>query len=365
MNILFVLEHYHPYIGGAETLFRDLTVRLAKLGHDITVVTTRFDNKLAKEENYRGVRVVRVNCRNRFLFSLLSLPRVWREAGKADLIHTTTYNAALPAWLAAKLRGERIIVTFHEVWAGLWKRLPFISNLAAAAYYLFEQLLLRLPFDRYVAVSDFTRRELIANGIPAEKVVNIYNGLDYAEFAEYDHQPPEQFTFTYYGRLGISKGLDLLLPAARDFFLLHPNSRLRLIIPRQPAGMYARVRELIEELEIEKQVELLHELPWRELLGKVATSSCVVIPSYSEGFCFVAAEAVALGVPIVSSGQGALVETVGGRFVEMEEMAVAALTQALERAFIKDYDYREPPSFPLADSIEAYLPLYGSIGMIE
>lgn len=362
MSILFVLEHYHPYIGGAETLFRDLTVRLAAMGYRITVVTTRYNQDLAPAEDYKGVRVIRVNCRNRFLFSFLSLPRVLAEAGQADVIHTTTYNAALPAWLAGKLRRKPVIVTFHEVWGVLWKRLPFLSRPAAVAFYLFEQLLLRLPFSRYVAVSGFTRKALIANGIPAEKIMRIYNGLDYEEFAAYEHQPPANFTFTYFGRLGVSKGLDLLLPAARDFFEKHPSSQLRLIVPKQPAGMWQRIQELIAELGIEKNTVLLHELPWQELLGKVVTSSCVAIPSYSEGFCFVAAEAVALGVPIISSGQGALVETVGGRFIEMETMSSESLYLALERAFADCFSYREPPVFPLEESVEAYLPLYEEVG---
>jgi len=40
MKILFILENFHPYVGGAETLFKSLADELAKKGHDVTVLTS-------------------------------------------------------------------------------------------------------------------------------------------------------------------------------------------------------------------------------------------------------------------------------------------------------------------------------------
>lgn len=364
MKILFVLEHYYPYIGGAETLFIQLAEALAARGWRVTVVTTRFNPRLAESENRFGVEIIRVNCRNRFLFSFLSLPAVLRAAKQADFIHTTTYNAALPAWVAAKLRRKVVVVTFHELWGRLWFRLPFLGWPARIAFFSFEKLLLWLPFDHYVAVSDFTRNALRAAGIPEKKIRKIYNGLDYAKFAAVERSVPPIFTFTYFGRLGVSKGLDLLLPAASRFLDSAEERRFRLIIPRRPAAMYERVTAWKERLDhlIKDRVELLHELPEAELWPTIASSSCVVIPSYSEGFCFVAAEAVALGLPIISSGQGALVETVGGQYVEMEAITVDALVKALESAQREEYAYKTPPSFSLADSVREYVLFYQQLG---
>ncbi len=361
MRILFVLEHYHPYIGGAETLFRDLTRELARLGHAVTVVTTRFDPLLPAQEVLEGVTVHRVNCRNRFLFSILALPAVRHHAKRADLVHTTTYNAAPPAWIGAKLSGKPVVITFHELWGKLWFRLPFISRPAALAYYCFEQLVFRLPFDRYVAVSDFTARTLVRNGLERQRVTRIYNGLAAEDFPSAPHCPPDRFTITYFGRLGISKGLEILLPAVSRFTGRHPEARLRLIIPRRPAALYRRILARIGELGVGERVELLHELPWAELRERVRSSSCVVIPSHSEGFCYVAAETVALGVPIVHSGRGALAETVSGRSVEMREMSVAALDEALEAAFLGEWTTEPVKKFPLADSIREYTLFYEDI----
>src|SRR6185436_95369 len=125
MKILFVVEHFYPYVGGAEELFLNLTVSLAKAGYEIDVVTTLYDKTLQKREDYCGVKISRINCYNRFLFTVMSLPEIIRKAKNADFIHTTSYNSAVPSFLAGLIMRKKIIITFHEVWGKLWLRLPF------------------------------------------------------------------------------------------------------------------------------------------------------------------------------------------------------------------------------------------------
>ncbi|MEM6878904.1 MAG: glycosyltransferase [Bacteroidota bacterium] len=84
MRILFVLEHYYPYVGGAETLFRTLAESLASQGHEVEVLTTRVGGNLAAREVHKGVQIRRLNCRNRFFFTLYSIPWAIRYAGRAD-----------------------------------------------------------------------------------------------------------------------------------------------------------------------------------------------------------------------------------------------------------------------------------------
>ena len=357
MNIVFILEHYYPYIGGAERLFQMLAESMATEQHEVTVLTTKFNKTLASSEKHNGVNILRIQCYNRFLFTFLSLPKVIQYARKADLIHTTTYNAALPAWLGARLTRKKVIVTFHEVWDHLWFRLPFASLIQKTAYHLFEKILLQLSFDHYIAVSDFTKKALINNGIDPIKVSRIYNGLDYEEFTKKQHRPPVQFTYTYFGRLGISKGLDLLLPAAKLFSVYNPHSQLILILPKQPMAMYKKIKALVEGLQLSDHVVFRHELSREDLYQQICDSSCVVIPSYSEGFCFVAAEAVALGVPIISSGQGALKEVVCGKMIEMEQMSIESLYTAIKQASLGEWIEKPIQFFQLNDALSAHFEL--------
>ncbi|MDF1695719.1 MAG: glycosyltransferase family 4 protein [Saprospiraceae bacterium] len=358
MKILFVLEHFYPYIGGAEKLFYVLTTNLVKQGFEVVVVTTHFDKKLAKEEVHKGVKIVRVNCYNRYAFTFLSIPKVLKNAKGCDVIHTTTYNAALPAMMVGLTLRKPVYITFHEVWGKLWKTLPFTSFIERNAFYLFEKFLLHLPFHKFIAVSNFTKLKLIEHGIPAKKVERIYNGIDYDVFRKNQHTPPEVFTYTYFGRLGISKGLDLLLPAAAKFKINYPNSKLKLIIPKQPKGMYDRMMQLISTYDLEEYIEMLHNLSREQLYDELLHSSCAVIPSYSEGFCFAAAETVALKVPIISSDLGALKEVVSGMHIKMNSQSVDGLYTSLKEAYHMKWTKTPIQYYHLKDSISQYTDIY-------
>ncbi len=358
MKLLFVLEHFYPYIGGAEHLFTELTKILVKEGYSVTVVTTRYDRTLPASEVFNGVRIFRVRCFNRYLFTFFSLPCILRQARRFDLIHTTTYNAALPARLAGNLLGKPVVVTFHEVWGKLWMQLPFVKWWQKKGYYLFERVVLRLSFHRYIAVSKYTENCLKQAGIPTDRIATIYNGLDYTSFKPYRHTSPSIFTYTYFGRLGISKGLDILLPAAQKFRMKHPESKLQLILPRKPEKIFNQIQGLIYQLKLEDHVILLQDLPKQQLYKTLCNSSCVVIPSYSEGFCFAAAETVALGVPIISSQKGALKEVVSGRFLPIAPLNSKALCEALVKA--ANGEWKELPFkfFSIKKTVEQHLKLY-------
>lgn len=360
MKILFVLEHFYPYIGGAEKLFYELSTNLSSQGYEIIVVTTQYDKSLPLVENHKNVKIVRVKCKNRFTFTFLSLPKVIQNAKGCNLIHTTTYNAALPAILAGKIKRKPVFVTFHEVWGKLWKQLPFTSFFQKNAFYLFEKMLLKLPFHKFIAVSEFTKSKLIESGIPENKIVRIYNGIEYEDFKGFQHNPPDIFTYTYFGRLGISKGLDLLIPAAAKFSKSYPNSKLKLIIPKEPKGMNDEVMKLITSYNLESHIEFHNNLPRKKLYQELLNSSCVLIPSYSEGFCFAAAETVALNVPIISSHQGALKEVVSGLFIEMEKLSSSALYNALEKAYLQNWTETPIKYYHLNDSIKMYEEMYAN-----
>ncbi|MEO1261262.1 MAG: glycosyltransferase family 4 protein [Bacteroidota bacterium] len=361
MKLLFVLEHFHPYLGGAEHLFCELTKTLAGEGHTVTVVTTLHDKHLPGDEIVEGVQIIRINCLNRFGFTFLSLPKILRIASKYDMIQTSTYNAAIPAWIAGKLLNKPVILTFHEYWGELWMKLPFISFWQRKVFQLFERWIMCLRFSHYVAVSKFTQTRLEQSGIPGDRISMIYNGLNYAAFLYHKHQAPTEFKYTYFGRLGISKGLDILLPAAQLFYEKHPDSKLQLIVPRTPTSIYKKILKLIDALKLKDHIKIFHSLPKQQLYKVISESSCVVIPSYSEGFCFAAAEAIALGVPLVSSQKGALKEVVSGTYLPVEPLDVNSLFDALTKAANGEWQELPIRYFHFETTIEQYIKLYAAV----
>ena len=361
MKILFIVEHYFPYIGGAEILWKNLAESLVKNGNEVTVVTTRFNKDLKNKEVINGVEVVRLNVSNRYAFTFLSIRKCIRYARKADLIHTSSYNAAIPAWVASRWTSTKSVITFHEVWGKLWFKMPFTPKLNLLGYYCFEWIILRLHFDKVIGVSDATLDALNAAGVKESRLKRIYNGLCYEDFEGFQLKPPEITTYCYFGRLGISKGLDILLEGFAVLQKKHPEIKLKLILPTTPGNMFRKIQKTVKRKGIESCIIWRHDLNREELFDEVTSSSAVVIPSLSEGFCFAAAETVALKMPIISSEAAALKEVVGGRCIAMDSIDGKGVSDALERAYHNDWDYKPMKVFPLVDTVSQYLDMYEDV----
>ncbi len=362
MKILFVLENYYPNIGGVETLFKSLAESLAALGHEVTVFTNKFSDNLQDEETINEVRIVRVPYKNRYLFTFLSIRKLLPYARRADLIHTTSYNAGLPSYLAGKLTRTKTIITFHEVWGNLWYRLPYMNRVSSLLHYSFEWFLLKLRFTKFVAVSEFTKKQLVDHGVQHHRVSMIYNGINYKEYSSAAKSDSNNiFTFTYFGRLGISKGLDLIVPAIQALKEEKYSFRFNLIIPKEPQAFHNRIKNAIVEKGLSEAVKIRSHLDFAELQSVISQSDCVVIPSYSEGFCYSAVETMALSIPIISSGKGALSEVVSGRHITMKEQSIEGLSGAMKLAISGQWDYKLEKKYLLSDSVNAYITCYNQI----
>lgn len=365
MRILFILENYYPAIGGVETLFKSLIDKLDEMGIESVVLTTRHHN-LPKTEKKGHTTIIRYNFFSRYLFTFLAIFPALRHGRGVDFIHTTSYNAGLPASIAGVLLRKKVIITFHEVWGRLWFRLPFFGRISKTFHYAFEQFLLRMPFYKFVAVSEFTESRLVKYGIEPSQIKTIYNGIDYSTWNSPAKKNNDgKFKFVFFGRLGISKGLDLLLPAFKQITQSQQGVQLTLILPKKPQGQLDYIHEQVSKFAEDDKPIILHELPHDELVATLSASDCVVIPSYSEGFGYTAVESMALEMPIISSGRGSLKEVVGGNFIEMKSHDVRGLVEAMEKAISATWEYKQAMRFELNDTVANYIKLYQLIGQTE
>lgn len=369
MNILFVLEYYPPHIGGAEILFKNLCEGLAARGHDITVVTLRLPDTPTFEVINR-VKAHRVKVPNRgarYWFTFLSIPKAFQLARQADLIHTTTYNGAFPAWLAAKLRRKTSVITVHEVFGPRWKDLLGMGWLNARLHQLLERLIVALPFYRYITVSRYTADCLKSFGVDQGKITVVYNGIDYDLFnpGKADGEVIKQklklsgkFVYMYYGRPGVSKGVEYLVRAVPLIRKAVPGSKLLMILAHEPKDRYENIRRMIRDLGIEHSIILLTPVPRNELPGYIAAADCVVVPSLSEGFGFTAAEACAMGKPVVASNVASLPEVVSGRYVLVEPRNSEALAEGAEKVYRGETENSRRKTFSWDKCVAEYLGIY-------
>jgi glycosyltransferase involved in cell wall biosynthesis len=143
MRILTVLTYYRPHTSGLTIYAERLARAFTKRGHQVTVMTTRYDKSLPGEERMDGVRVIRVPVVLRIskgviapTFGLVATKLVWQH----DVIqlHLPQFDAPGVA-LRARLFGKPVILTYHcdlHLPPGLFNRfvnlvVQFQNNMAA------------------------------------------------------------------------------------------------------------------------------------------------------------------------------------------------------------------------------------------
>lgn len=363
MRILFILEYYDPHIGGVETLFKQLVQKLASESHSVVVITNKFRNDLDSIEKYENLTIRRYRFYNRYLFTFLAWIPAIKYARHSDIIHTTSFNAAIPARIAAKICNRKSIITFHELWSDLWFRLPWMNPISRRLHYNFEKIISKFNFDQFVAVSNYTSKCLLKAGVKESKVSTIYNGIDYNSFKAYQHAGNKntKYSFLFFGRISYSKGMDLLIEAIEILKKENINFAVKMLVPNEETHITQWFDEQLEKRGLESLIDLNYNLPSQELFKTISESDCVVIPSYSEGFCFAAVETMAIGTPIISSGNAALNEVISGKFIEMSEFSPLGLSSAMKKAIKNDWSYSQPRRFPITETINQYLKLYRSL----
>lgn len=372
MKVLFVLEYYSPHIGGAEVLFKNLCEGLTNKGHDITVITLRLPGTQAFEI-ISGVKVHRVKAPQRgarYWFTFLSIPKVFQLARQTDLIHTTTYNGAFPAWLVARLMGKKALITVLEIFGARWKDFAGMSWFVAKLHQLLERLVIALPFNRHISISQYTSRCLKNFGVDQDRAEVIYCGIDYDLFSteRADNKAirrklnlGDEFIYMYYGRPGISKGVEYLIQAVPLIKQAIPDSKLLLILANDPKDRYDNIKRMISDLGIEDNIILFDPVPRNELPSYIAASDCVVIPSLSEGFGFAAAEACAMGKPVVASNVASLPEVVSGKYILVEPRHPPAIAKAVASVYNKELKDSSKKIFSWDACVDSYVKVYNEL----
>lgn len=369
MKILFIIENYYPHIGGVETVFKNLAEGLAKRKHSVKIITHRLKNSKAYEE-LNGVKIYRVNCfHSRYLFTFFAIFKGFKLANESDIIHTTTFNGAPPAWLASKIRKKPCTITVHEVWVDLWDELSEFSWFKRKIHNLFEKLIYYLPFDKYVAVSNFTKRRLVEIGINKNKIKVIYNALNYTLFNQKKYNKNKirkelslgkEFVCFSYGRPGISKGFSYLLDAIPFVIKKIPNSKFVLMLSKDIAykKQYDKLVKKIEDLDIKRHINLIEPVQENKIPAYLKASDCVIVPSLSEGFGYTAAEACAMNIPVVVSNVASLPEVISGKYVLVKPRSPKSIAEGIRRVYNKKYSNIKQKKFLIKDNVNNYLKVY-------
>ncbi len=174
--------------------------------------------------------------------------------------------------------------------------------------------------DKVIAVSKNTARDLEKiYKIRSEKIKTIYSGIKTTEAQEYDlrrvkekYNLPDNFIL-YLGNIEPRKNLETLI---RAFEILKnvedENFRpLQLIIVGALGYKSDSFFEVVEKSSETRNIKILDYADTEDRPALYKLAKIFVFPSFYEGFGFPPLEAMAQGVPIISSVSSSLTETIG------------------------------------------------------
>ena len=126
MRVLITSTYFHPYSSGLSVYALRLARGLAELGHEVCVLTSQYDPKLAPEESLDGFKVVRVKVAMKLSKGVL-MPGFHTQAKKwiawADVVnvHMPQFESVVIARLAKRAK-KPLVVTYHcdLVMSGGW-----------------------------------------------------------------------------------------------------------------------------------------------------------------------------------------------------------------------------------------------------
>lgn len=371
MKILFILDLYKPHIGGVEILFENLIDWLIKEGHQIKIITSKYSKELAEyEELKNGVKLYRVG-HNRYDFMFHCLKKGITFAKWADIIHTTTYNSAIPASIIGKISGKKVVLTVHEIFGKLRYRFMWRKGFF---FKLFESLIFTFPFAKYVCVSNYTKNNLrIYFWIADEKLTTIYNGIDYTQrnktnFNEKDiedirshHNLKQDYVWLFFGRPGISKWLIYVVKSISKVIKKIPNFKAMLIVGESSNNRADDIRAFISENKLQKHIIWIPGVKYNKLGNYILASDVVIVPSLVEWFWFSAAETCALWQQLVVTNIASLTEVVSGKINFVEPANESDIAQGIINFHNEKYETIAEKKFYWKDNIEKTLAIYKDV----
>ena len=247
MRVVILTQYYPPEIGAPQTRLAALARELRRHGHSVEVVTAMpnhlmgrvfegYTGKLYVRDVVDGVTVHRTwvyaatgtgirRIANYLSFAASSIAGLMRTK-RPDIVFVESppLFLSVPGWIAARLRGARMIFNVSDLWPDSVRDLGVMKDgwMLRAADALESWSYRRA--DIVNAVTEGIKADLCRRkGVPAAKVRFLPNGIDVDAFAP---APPDEAlrqklrlngrpVFLYAGTHGIAQGLHVVVEAAK------------------------------------------------------------------------------------------------------------------------------------------------------
>ena len=257
------------------------------------------------------------------------------HGGEYDLVHD---NQSLSyGMLELQRMGLPLVTTVHH---------PITSDLRIAlnaARNPWERLLIRRwhsflnmqkkvvkQLHNVVTVSDCSRQDIARDfGLQPAGIGLVHNGVDTEVFRPLPgtERRPQRLMATCSADAPL-KGTRFLIRAYARLLRKYPDLELLLVSKPLPGG---KTEKLVRKLGLQDRIQFVNGISTAQMVQYYAEATLAVVPSVYEGFGLPAGEAMACGVPVVSTDGGALPEVVGDAGVIVPAKDVDAMVAVIDK----------------------------------
>ena len=368
MKIGLLSYRSNPFSGGQGIYVKHLSLALTKLGHQVDVISGPPYPDLHEDINLIEIPSLNLfeledNLRLRsfrpsFLFNLADF-REWlgvlsgsfpepyafgkrvniyldKTSTDYDLIHD---NQSLCHELINIQKEIPLVTTIHHPItrdrrlaleaAATWKERLSINRWHS---FLRMQKKVAPQLNRIVCPSNQSKADVIEElKVNEENIDVVLNGIDLDSFTrdERVEQKPYRIITTASADVPL-KGLKFLIEAMTEIIEEIPEAHLMVLGRAKEKG---GIVKLISRLNLEEKISFRSGLSQSEVVSLYSSSHICVIPSLYEGFGFGAGEAMACGLPLISTQSGGLKEVIGQEAVIIEAASSEAIIKAVKDLF--------------------------------
>ena len=331
-KVCFISPEYWPLSGGTGAYVYYLTNELMKNGYKICVVTgatQALDIQVNDKLKVFFLKIPKTPIIKSFMLAGASYRKLnsVRDTVNVDITHAQlplTPNFAVPPNF-----GKTLVCTVHSTWKGEAEAIrgePY-SRLNANEKFLvsfnwflriFEEKMLERA-KKIIAVSYFTKRELLEYyKIPENKIRVIHNGVDINKFKPAANKRkvkeelgfnPDDLAIVSVGRLYARKGLFTLIESMPQVVKRFKNAKFII----SGKGQSDEMRKLIthaEKLGVKNNILFTGYYPDKKLPKLYQAADVFAFSTFYEHHPFAVLEALATGLPVVTTTVGGIPETI-------------------------------------------------------
>lgn len=193
---------------------------------------------------------------------------------------------------------------------------------------------------KIICVSKPSKKDVVEEfRVDPDRIEVILNGIDINTFKplSFDKREENKIITTASADIPL-KGLKYLVKALPKILHSFPKTTLT-VIGKSPNN--SEVSKLIEELNLSNVITFRSGISEKEIVDLYHSSELAVIPSLYEGFGFGAGEAMACGVPLISTHSGGLEEVVGDAALKIMPSSAEEIEKAVIKLFNNPEDMKK------------------------